>query len=63
MVNLISMFCESKNNTNEEDLENLWGDSWNKLTLKQRQLVKEILSRGKISQATVCCHTTAGKLI
>jgi len=29
---------------NSKKLEDLWGDAWNKLTPRQRQLVSEILS-------------------
>ena len=44
MTKLTSMPCEYKDDTNQKNLENLWGDSWKKLTPKQRQLVGEILS-------------------
>jgi hypothetical protein len=46
MTNLTSMPCEYKDDTNLKKLETLWGDSWNKLTPKQKQLVAEILSSG-----------------
>jgi hypothetical protein len=38
------MPCEYKDDTNQKNLVYLWGDSLNKLTPKQRQLVGEILS-------------------
>lgn len=36
---------ESDDDTNRKKLKELWGDSLNKLTPKQRQLVVEILSK------------------
>ncbi len=44
MTKLTSMPCEYKDDTNQKNLVYLWGDSLNKLTPKQRQLVGEILS-------------------
>ena len=44
MNNLTSMPCEYKHDTTPNKMETLWGDSWHKLTTKQRQLVREILT-------------------
>ncbi len=43
MANLKNMPCEDNDNPNQSNLEKLWGDGWNRLTPKQRQLVSEIL--------------------
>ncbi|MDV2998211.1 MAG: hypothetical protein N4J56_007916 [Chroococcidiopsis sp. SAG 2025] len=34
-------------NTEQRNLEYFWGSSWNKLTLKQRQMVGEILNSNR----------------
>lgn len=44
MNTLISMSFEYDDAANQKKLENMWGNSLNKLTPKQRQLVVEILS-------------------
>lgn len=50
MKNLISMPFEfNDDDTNKEKLVKLWGNSLNKLTPKQRQLVVEILSNLKMA--------------
>ncbi|MBW4641141.1 MAG: hypothetical protein KME05_23590 [Gloeocapsa sp. UFS-A4-WI-NPMV-4B04] len=43
MTNLTSIPREQNDDTNQKNLETLWGESWKKLTPKQRQLVGEIL--------------------
>ena len=50
MKNLTSMpFEYNDDDTNKEKLVRLWGNSLNKLTPKQRQLVVEILSNLKLA--------------
>lgn len=44
MKTLTSMPFKDNDDTNQEKLKELWGDSLKKLTPKQRQLVVEILS-------------------
>ncbi len=61
MVDLISMFCEYKLDVNPENLLDLWGDGWNKLTDKQRQLVREIFSSDSKRKTVVRC-TVADEL-
>lgn len=47
---LISLSNEYNDQTNQEKLVKLWGDSLKKLTPKQRQLVVEILSNSNLTQ-------------
>ncbi len=47
---LISLSSEYNDQTNQEKLVKLWGDSLAKLTPKQRQLVVEILSNPNLTQ-------------
>ena len=41
------LFEDNNDDINEEKMKELWGGSWKKLTLKQRQLVSGILSELK----------------
>lgn len=47
MENLTTMPSKYNDDTTKKVLVNLWGDSLEKLTPKQRQLVREILSDRK----------------
>lgn len=47
MESLITMPSVYNDDSNKKILENLWGNSLEKLTPKQRQLVTEILSNQK----------------
>lgn len=46
-IDVTSMHREYEDDTNQINLEWLWGSSWNKLTPKQRQMVSEILKSNK----------------
>ena len=49
MTSLTSLSREYNDQTNQEKLIKLWGDSLKKLTPKQRQLVVEILSNSNLT--------------
>lgn len=46
---LTKLSSEYNDQTNQEKLQKLWGDSLTKLTPKQRQLVVEILSNSNLT--------------
>ena len=50
MTSLTSLSSEYNDQTNQEKLVKLWGDSLKRLTPKQRQLVVEILSNSTSTQ-------------
>lgn len=50
MTYLTSLSSEYNDQTNQEKLVKLWGNSLKKLTPKQRQLVVEILSNSTLTQ-------------
>lgn len=49
MTYLTSLSSEYNDQTNQEKLVKLWGDSLKRLTPKQRQLVVEILSSSNLT--------------
>lgn len=49
MNSLTSLSSEYNDQTNQEKLVKLWGDSLKRLTPKQRQLVVEILSNSNLT--------------
>jgi hypothetical protein len=50
MTYLTSLSSEYNDQTNQEKLVKLWGNSLKSLTPKQRQLVVEILSNSSLTQ-------------
>ena len=51
-----------RNNSNSNKIANLWGNSWQKLTLKQQQLVSQTLNNLKITNLSEQLEEKAGKM-
>ena len=51
-----------RNNSNSNKIASLWGNSWQKLTLKQQQLVSQTLNSLKITNLSEQLEEKAGRI-